>query len=266
MMGPNHALSTAAAWLYAYPLVETVLHRQFSTPVVLVGAAVTAGAGLLPDLDEKNSTVSRSFGLVTEGMSSLVNGISAGIHNVTAGPRDDYVNDGHRTFTHTAVAAGVFGALSYGICTVWGKNGVLALLFFFLGLAVRGLMADVAKREGWIGVTLLAAGGTLLAHATLPASGQYGFLAAAIVFGCILHVLGDMITKERAPLLAPMRIRGKNWYTLGLPSWLTIRAGGWVERAALAPAFALLAAFGLLRVVDPQTASQLLDGLLNVLR
>ena len=58
MLGHDHALSGALAFTAVAPLLHvTGVH-------LAVGAVLTAGAGVLPDLDEPGSTIARTFGFV----------------------------------------------------------------------------------------------------------------------------------------------------------------------------------------------------------
>jgi hypothetical protein len=72
MLGHDHALSGALAFAAVAPLVHV-------TGVQLAaGIALTAGAGVLPDLDEPGSTIARTFGFLTGGFSWIVHKISGG--------------------------------------------------------------------------------------------------------------------------------------------------------------------------------------------
>ena len=72
MMGRTHALSG---------LVAGVAIGQFGWHLDLahlaVGAAVTAGAAVLPDIDHPDASVAESFGFVTEGFAWLIGHISS---------------------------------------------------------------------------------------------------------------------------------------------------------------------------------------------
>lgn len=253
MMGPNHAMSGAAAWLYSYPIAEAAMGVSYAQPLILTGAVLTAGAALLPDIDTIQSTISRSFGPATKAISMVVSGASKTVRNTVRGPADKTAEGGHRYLTHTAVMAIGFGAFAWLACTIWGRAALLVLLFVFLGLAVRGLMGDWAKENGWIAVTGVAALGAAVASQVIPEASSYVFVAVTIIAGSIIHCLGDMVTKARLPFLWPLMIKGKRWYNLGLPSFLTFKAGGWFETFCVTPLLGLAAGWGLLRVVSPDT-------------
>jgi membrane-bound metal-dependent hydrolase YbcI (DUF457 family) len=220
-------------------------------PVLLTAAGVTAGAALLPDLDCPSSTVARSCGPVTKVLSELVDTASLGIYRLTAGPKDSPREGGHRTFTHTILAAVLAGLGVTALCGAFGKPAVLGVLAFTLMFAIRGLMADWAKKEGWLAVLGVTAACTAAAWWTLPTDGtSYAFLGVCVTLGMILHDLGDAITRAGVPLLAPVPYNGKRWWEFTLGP-LAIRAGGVVEAAVLLPALSAAAILGLVHLLDP---------------
>lgn len=257
-MGPTHAMSGAAAWLFAANGVAAVTGSTLNTPQLLIGAAVCAGSALLPDIDSPSSTVARSLGPLTQGLAHIVSSVSAVIFNATATPKDGRRTGGHRTVTHTllgAIAAGV--AVSALTATV-GTWAVVGVLFFTLSLALRGLMADWAAKEGWIGVSAVAA--ALTAWAYTGMGGQsFWWLGSAVTAGMLLHDLGDMITKEGCPLLWPLVWRGKTWWEFAPPGFLRIRAGGAVEYGLLLPTLVVATVLGVGWVYDPQLVRSILS-------
>lgn len=257
VMGPTHAASGAAAWLVTAPtLTYAVTGQPLSSSATLVGAAVCAGSALLPDIDLPGSTVSRSFGPASEALSYGVSGISRTFVAATSSSRDSIQHGGHRTLTHTLLFAVGLGVAVSALTASFGKYAVAIVLFFTLGLAIRGLMGDWAKREGWIGVTIASLIAALVTVQVVPARGWW-WLGAAVTIGCILHDLGDMITKQGAPLTAPFYGRsGKRWW-----EWSTgplgISAGGLVEYVVIAPLCWVATIFGLLLAVEPDVAHSL---------
>ena len=250
VMGPTHAMSGAAAWLVGAPAVTALLDKPSPSAIELgVGAAVCAGSALLPDIDSPQSTVARSFGPLSQALAHVVNAASAGLHNLTATRADGMTSDGHRKVTHTALFAFGAGAAVSALIAAFGQRATIAILFFTLGLAIRGLMGDWAKRQGWIGVTGVALGGAWLAAVNLN-DGRLWWLGAAVSAGVALHALGDALTKEGVPFLAPLPIRGKSWweFSTGL---LSFRAGGAIEYMIVAPALTAVTALGALHAIDP---------------
>src|ERR1700744_4794024 len=92
MLGRDHALSGAVAFAGLAP----VLHVRMS--YLAAGVVLTAGAGVLPDIDHPDSTISRSFGFLTEWFAWLVNKLSGG----------------HRHGTHSLLGIIAFTAAAYG--------------------------------------------------------------------------------------------------------------------------------------------------------
>lgn len=249
-MGPTHAMSGAAAWVVGAPTVAALTGSPaLSTPELLVGAGVCAGCALLPDIDEPQSTVARSFGPVTKIIAEVVNALSAAVHNATGTRRDGIISNGHRTLTHTALFAVAAGMGVGALIAAVGKPAVIGVLFFTLGLAVRGLIGDWAKRQGWLAVTAVSLAGAVAAQQTLD-DGRLWWLGAAVTAGVLLHDLGDMLTKEGAPLLAPLRWRGKGWWEFSTGP-LSFRAGGLIEYLLVAPALTAVTVLGVVRAVDP---------------
>src|SRR2546430_14560099 len=72
MLGHAHALSGALAFAAVAPLLPV------SGIQLAVAATLTAGAGILPDLDEPGSTIARTFGFLTGTFAWIVHRISGG--------------------------------------------------------------------------------------------------------------------------------------------------------------------------------------------
>jgi membrane-bound metal-dependent hydrolase YbcI (DUF457 family) len=248
VMGPTHATSGAVAWLAGGGIVTTVLGYQQSPAEVAVYTAVCAGAALLPDLDVSGkvfrgrggATAAQVFGVVSLFIAECIEKLSLGIYLLTRTNRDPRRRYGHRTFTHTLVFAVLVGVAVSLLVTRFGRPVVIGTLFITLGLAVRGLLAEWAKRNGWLVTTTASAAVTALAFHGLPADG-YPLLGVAVGAGCLVHLLGDMITHHGCPLLWPVPIRRRTWYMLTTPDPISVRAGGWFERLVLLPGLTIAA-------------------------
>src|ERR1700727_3569487 len=91
MLGRDHALSGAVVFAALAPSLHvTVAH-------LAAGVVLSAGAGVLPDIDHPDSTISRSFGFLTEWFAWVV----------------DRLSGGHRHGTHSLVGIAVFIAGVY---------------------------------------------------------------------------------------------------------------------------------------------------------
>jgi membrane-bound metal-dependent hydrolase YbcI (DUF457 family) len=111
MMGRTHALSG---------LVTGVAIGQFGWHLdpahLAVGAAVTAGAAVLPDIDHPDASCADSFGFVTKGFAWLIGRVSGG----------------HRHGTHSLVGVAAFTGAAWAarhyLYTPAGKIGLGLLL------------------------------------------------------------------------------------------------------------------------------------------
>lgn len=247
VMGPTHAMSGAAAGLLAAQLLPPNWGGPTSPTETFIWAGVCAGASLLPDLDLPGSTVSRSFGPASTAASHAINAMSTLFYQATSSGRDNHRDGGHRTLTHTLAFALALGVAVSAAVTAFGKPAILATFFFTLGLALRGLAGSWAKENGAIAVVAASAVLAAVAGFFLPAETSSVSLGAMVTVGCITHCLGDGITKEGIPFLAPfVTINGKRWWEFTLPSLIRIRANGTFEKVVLLPAltvFTLALAF-----------------------
>lgn len=243
VMGPTHALSGAVAWLAGAGLTGSLLGRPQTTTELAVYTTVCAGSALLPDLDcsgkvtanRGGATVARTFGVVSLFVAECVEKFALGVYLVTRTKKDGKRKNGHRTFTHTWVFAALLGYAVTVLVARYGKPAVIGVLFLTVGLAVRGLMADWARSSGWLLTTLVSASATVLALQVLPDGRDYPLLGIAVGVGCVVHTLGDMITRAGCPVLWPMPIGRKVWFEFSLPDPIAVRAGGSFERNALVP-------------------------------
>jgi membrane-bound metal-dependent hydrolase YbcI (DUF457 family) len=256
MMGPSHALSGAAAWLAGAWVLDVTGACHQSPLEIAVGTAVCAGGALLPDLDlsgrvtsgQGGATVAHTFGRVSLFVAEVLEKFSLGVYRLTRLKHDPPRQNGHRTFTHTLpFAAGVGWATTYG-CAAGGKWAVVGILFVMLGLALRGLLHTWSARSGWILVTLVSAGAAYATAYYLPAARGYPLLGLAVGIGCVVHLLGDVITSAGVPILWPLPTGRRLWRMIGVPNAFAVKVGGKVETIVLRGAFtiiALAAAFGL---------------------
>ena len=195
MLGRDHALSGALAFTAVAPLLHvTGVH-------LATGIALTAGAGVLPDLDEPGSTIARTFGFLTGAFAWIVHKISGG----------------HRKGTHSligvavmAVASLAAGSWQAGARATGGRPElwwhlvpaglILALLFSagFRALHIGGHHGDAA------GIALAALVIWKSWDLVLVTPRHLPVLALCVTLGMLAHIAGDMCTHDGCPLLYPL--------------------------------------------------------------
>lgn len=248
MMGPSHALSGAAVWLAGSWALDFFAGYEQSPLAIAVGTAVCAGGALFPDLDlsgkvtrnQGGATVARTFGVVSLFIAECIEKISLGVYHATKLSRDPHRNNGHRTLTHTIPFTVLVGWGTTALCAAYGKWAVISILFFMIGLALRGLFDEWAKRAGWLVVTLISAAAAYLTFLNLPGDRGYPMLGLAVGVGSFVHILGDMLTRNGVPILWPIPIKRRMWTMVSVPDSIAVRSGGRVEVVVLRTAFTIV--------------------------
>lgn len=249
MMGPAHSLTGLVAGFGVAATVTSVPGAPHGPAATFLFATVTAGCAVLPDIDHPQSTIARSFGPASEVVAHAVATMSKVVQTATGTRKDDPNPGGHRGLTHTLLFAVILGAAVSLLCATTGHGVVIGVLFVSVGLAIRGLMADWAKKQGWVVTTLVSAAAAAAAWFYLP-GGDFGWLGLAVAVGCLAHCLGDALTERGCPLFAPIvPISGKRWYDVALPGPMRIRTSGITENWIITPVFLGLAAFLIMRNV-----------------
>jgi membrane-bound metal-dependent hydrolase YbcI (DUF457 family) len=178
MMGKTHALTGVA--------IGVGITYIISMPVMtaITGTLICAGAALLPDIDHNRSTVSSTYGPITKLFSWIVNSLTGG----------------HRRGTHSIVGIGVIWLVAErGVIhrdDPWGQVTLcIMMILCFAGvirlLKIPGWLDDVAPIPIVIGLVCLT---------DLPME----IVPPAILIGCAVHVLGDVVTKSGCPLYWPV--------------------------------------------------------------
>lgn len=259
MMGPSHALSGAASWLAGSWALDHFAGYEQSPLAVAVGTTVCAGAALLPDLDlsgkvtrnKGGATVARTFGVFSLFAAEVIEKVSLGVYTATKLSRDPRRTNGHRTFTHTLPFAGLVGWGTTTLAATYGKWAVVGIVFFMAGLALRGLFDEWAERAGWLIVTLCSAVIAFLTAANLPGDRGYPMLGFAVGVGCVVHLLGDMITRNGVPILWPLPTGRRMWRMVSVPDNLAVRVGGKIETIVLRGAFTIVALLAIAAMFAP---------------
>jgi membrane-bound metal-dependent hydrolase YbcI (DUF457 family) len=264
MMGPSHALSGAAVWLAGSWALNHFTGYDQSPLAIAVGTAVCAGGALFPDLDlsgkvtrnQGGATVARTFGVLSLFVAECIEKMSLGVYYATKLSKDPRRNNGHRTFTHTLPFTGLVGWGTTALCAQFGRWAVLGVVFFMVGLALRGLFDEWAQRAGWVIITIVSAVVAWFTFLNLPAGRGYPMLGLAVGVGCFVHILGDMITKNGVPLLWPIPLGRRMWRMIGVPSSLAVKVGGTVEVVVLRTAFSIVSVLAALGLMAPAVLSR----------
>ncbi|MBQ1026195.1 metal-dependent hydrolase [Micromonospora sp. C95] len=259
MMGPSHALSGAAVWLSGSWALQHFYDYEQSPLALAVGTAVCAGGALLPDLDlsgkvtrnQGGATVARTFGVFSLFLAEVVEKVSLGVYYATKLSRDPKRSNGHRTLTHTIPFTVLVGWGTTTLCARYGKWAVIGILFFMIGLALRGLFDEWAERAGWVIVTLVSAGAAVFTAANLPGDRGYPMIGLAVGVGCFVHIIGDMITRAGVPILWPIPIKRRMWTPISLPDSIALRAGGKTEIVVVRTALTIVSVLATLGLVAP---------------
>jgi membrane-bound metal-dependent hydrolase YbcI (DUF457 family) len=152
---------------------------------IIAGSLVCAGAALLPDLDHKSATVTKTYGKVTEVLGDIFN----------------WAFGGHRMGTHSFFFAVLMGVVVQ-LLALWSELAVQVFVFLLIGIALQGLGFGLDKNKAASGIinAMATAAITLTLYA---AQVNYTWLGLAVAFGVILHFFGDMITKMGVPMFWP---------------------------------------------------------------
>ena len=192
MMGSRHLRSGVLLAVAAYP-VPVLATGQWPDPV-LWGAGCVAGA-LLPDFDLSVSHAARTWGPFTRVAAAVVGRLAGG----------------HRESTHDIVLAplavgGVLAALVAGASALaavgqWAWLVGLVLLALPFGIALRLGSRELRVLRRFRSGPVNFAGSVGAAWWLLHVS-EWWWFPVAVAAGVVVHVLGDSVTNEGAPVSA----------------------------------------------------------------
>lgn len=213
MMGANHAITGAGAWIAAtavlpalhvngmnIPLATGLYHQ--SPTVVLGGAIIAAGAALLPDADHHSATIAHSVPLAGKIVTGVV----------------EHAAGGHRKGTHTIWAVAGVLALSFLLrFAMWDSHSWMGSVCLGAGLSAMALSAFALKVirsvwfvRSWAQAWLL---GTVIGFAVMVLiPGDQTWLPVAITVGFVVHLLGDMLTVGGIAWIYPIVPKPPLWW------------------------------------------------------
>lgn len=196
MLGRDHALLGAAAYLGAAPAIVSAAHMAPYSPVQLaVGAATCAGFALLPDIDEPGSTVSRKLGPISEAIAVVTKRLAGG----------------HRQGTHSLLFVGLtFLGVHYALHS---KIALGIIVFCALALSLRMILPLGIGRSGLIPLALIAGATWYVIHSN-DVGAWFPYACAAGVF---LHLVGDFLTVEGVPFFWFPFVRPMKKIRLSIP-------------------------------------------------
>jgi len=183
MLGRDHSLFSGLAFIGGDALIAHVSHTPILGPAnLLIGTFTAAGFGLLPDIDEPGSTISRKLGVVSRAVSKVCKTLAGG----------------HRKLTHTIFFLGaVFIGIYFATRTPLGSAIVVGCA---TALCLRLILPkSIGRSLGILNLIVPIAVAFAVYHY------HYGgpWLAYAAVLGAAFHIIGDALTTEGVPIIFP---------------------------------------------------------------
>ncbi|MGH8868303.1 MAG: metal-dependent hydrolase [Actinomycetes bacterium] len=194
MLGRSHVVLGALGWLAG---------SQWLPPDLVHGAGISghetlavttvacAGAALLPDLDHPDGTIAQSLGPVTRGAATVLGKLFGG----------------HRNASHGFLFAGVVAALVQLLQTMVGREAMAGVLFVLVAFAVRAVKPPRGRARGWGALLIGAQAALVTGVAWWLVPGPWPWMPYVVGVGCLLHLVGDLLTATGVPLFWPFRRR-----------------------------------------------------------
>lgn len=271
-MGTTHALSALALFLLCFALVPNfVFGKVLQTENLAVLCAsffVVIGGALVPDFDNTSSTaVSALGGFLGYGVSSFMRSISVFVYSFSHTRYEPDEQDPHRGFWHT-----IIGGVLFCLCVYWAtrisyivtiptldKTGTIGFfcailwVYFSIRLAVAAILSKVIKAFrskkvlSQILTQILCVIFSVFVLMKAPEGLDYRWIACSMFLGYIVHLLGDCMTKRGAPILFPLKHKGKRWWFYRFLGGIT--AGGEIENFVLIPLFLIIIVWSLIFIL-----------------
>lgn len=275
--GPTHSLSAVSIFLLLAAFLPTLFFEKFlktnDIVVFISSIIIVAGGALIPDLDNVQSTAKSALGYSGSFFSVIMRKISIIIFSLTKTKYDSESNNKfagsnnpHRQFWHTLLSAFVVGAIVYSTTKISktvnlpyiDKEVTIGLLFTGMWLAVSMKLAfaglfnrsfNRARRakssKHIIVINLISLIFAIVVIYTAPTDIDYYWVAYAFTFGIIIHLLGDFITIQGAPLLWPIKHKGKRWWNYRI---IGTRSGGSIEKYVIIPTLVIIILISILTI------------------
>lgn len=134
-------------------------------------------------------------------------------------------------------------ARSLGPATRLLAHGIAALSAAVYRSTATG--RDRPNESGHRGIThtlafCVALGGLVAGLAALVGGAGWLWLGLPAGVGALAHLLGDACTRYGVPLAWPVKVRGRRWYSCGLPYALRIRTDRAAEHYVVMPVLVVL--------------------------
>jgi len=251
-MGPTHAVSAIAFYLILALFFKNFLINlgiSNNLLILVFSSIVIAGAALIPDLDNTQSTAMSVLGIFGEFVSNIMRTIAKIIYDLTKSKYDNSSSNPHRGFWHTILAGILLGILiklslnlninlPIKIFTIEKINDLFAFVwvFFTVQLAMSSLFNSFIKKYKNLitGKILLLLLGTIITASLIYFNNDYSWIPVSISLGYVFHIIGDAMTAQGVPLLFPIKFKGKRWFNHRI---MKIHAGSDLEKMFIYPLF-----------------------------
>lgn len=201
MKGKTHITGGTASFV----LLATQLPHPITKEEALIGMGCCVLGSLLPDIDHRSSTIAKED-IILGTISDVV-----------------CVFTKHRGFTHSPIAACLFGYLAYLVAkntvALAGANAafvaaltVLVLIRYFKGLGKIRKLGGIIAILTYIFYPMILKYIPALPTISLKA-GYEQYIGLAVFVGAISHIVLDAINKEGVPLFWPI---SKKRFGIGL--------------------------------------------------
>lgn len=187
MMGITHATSGAAAWIAITGTIPIVTLGAYPLdPVgVLAGAAVCAGAALLPDADHHSATIAHSVPVLGRVVTGTVGVLSGG----------------HRQGAHSGIAIALVAATAWALTLVTVAVEELGTVAVGVGIGTAMLTCFGLKARNFVRTWTAAwgLGAVLGLFIALVVPEQVAWFPLAVTVGFVAHLVGDFLTTGGLP-------------------------------------------------------------------